>query len=154
MPTSVRESIILNLATLLATITSVNGYSNTIASVQRWKQHGNAFVDVPLIIIQEDSESRKEDTFSLTSCTMTVVLELWHRQDPASNDGTFVILNSLLADITKALKIDITRGGYALDTSVTSVEPFIAGKGEEHAGLFIEVEIEYRHQQSDPAVAG
>jgi len=154
MPDTVRENIFLNLENALNTIRVINGYDNDIQSVQRWRQNGNNLKDVPAIIVNSGPESNEDKPFPLTKCNLTIYLDLWVRQNESSTEGTDILLNSLLGDIKKALKVDITRGGNAVDTKFGDTVPFETVEGEPHAGLVIEVLIEYRHQQTDPKIVG
>lgn len=157
MPDTVREKIFLDLVTTLSGISVANGYENNIASVERWNMNGNNKASVPAIIINSGPEKDSDSVaYNLTHCLLTVFLELWVRQNETESAATATdrLLNSLLGDIKKALQTDVTRGGVAVDTEVTDIESFETIEGQQHAGLIITLEIEYRHQQQDPKVAG
>lgn len=154
MALTVRENIMANIATVLATITVANGYANTVGSVQRWKQNGNPLTTVPAIIIHEGAESNEDKPDPLTNCHLSVYLALYIRESEDAAAGTGTTLNSLLGDIVKALKVDITRGGYAADTTKKGDAPFEVVEGEAYAGLVIELDIHYRYKQTDPQIAG
>jgi hypothetical protein len=49
--------------------------------------------------------------------------------------------------------VDITRGGYALDTRVVRTEEFIAEAQSPVGGALIDVEIKYRHADGNPYAA-
>jgi hypothetical protein len=153
MPSSVRELILSNLETVLSGITTVGGYENDIASVQRWKQRGNPLKDVPCIIVTAGPEDKKKGPNPLVTARLKVYLELYSRQDETDANATDTILNSILKDIEKALYADVTRGGVAVDTDVQEVVPFGAEVGNGHSGLIIGVEILYRHLATNPAQA-
>ena len=154
MPETVREKIFQNLESVLNQVKTLNGYDNDIQSVQRWRQNGNSLKDVPAIIISSGSESNEDKPLPLTTCNLTVFLDLWIRELESSTEGTEIKLNSLLGDVKKALKQDIKRGGNAVDTSFGDTLPFETAEGEPHAGLIIQVLIKYRHQQTDPKTGG
>lgn len=150
---TVRESILANIKTVLQTVTIGNGYDNTLASVQRWRQSGNNLINVPCVIINAGPEDKQDEPNPYKTCLLTVYLDLWNRQDADSTADTDTILNSIYGDIEKALMVDITRGGYAIDTNVRSAAPFETVEGQPHAGLTIEIEIQYQHLISDPETA-
>jgi hypothetical protein len=152
MADTIREKIMDNIKTVLTAMTIANGYENDIGSVQRWRQHGNNKVTMPLIVIVEGSESNEDDAYPLTTCKLDVGIVLFVREAETSVVDTGQALNSLLGDIKKALKADITRGGNAVDTQVRSIQPFENDEGQIEAGLIIEIAILYRHQQTDPTV--
>ena len=157
MADTVREKIFANLVTTLSGISVAGGYDNNIALVERWNMNGNNKANVPAIIINSGPEKNDDDkAYNLTHCLLAVFLELWVRQNETESAATPTdkILNSLLGDIKKALAVDVTRGGNAVDTEVTDIETFETIEGQQHAGLIITVEIEYRHKQTDPQTAG
>ncbi len=151
---TVRESILDNIKTVLATVTTGNGYNNTLASVQRWKQAGNSLVEVPCVVIKGGPEEKVDEPNPLKTVNMTVYCDLWIRQDPDDTASTDTIVNSLYGDIEKALMIDRTRGGFAVDSTISAGEPFETVEGQPHAGMTIELSVQYQHQQSDPEAAG
>ncbi len=157
MADTVREKIFANLVTTLNGISVVNGYDNNIASVERWNMNGNNKASVPAVIINSGPEKDSDGkAYNLTHCLLMVFLELWVRQNETESAATPTdkILNSLLGDIKRALQADVTRAGNAVDTEITDIETFETIEGQQHAGLIITVEIEYRHKQQDPQVAG
>ena len=157
MPDTVREKIFADLVTALSAISVAGGYDNDITSVERWNMNGNNKANVPAIIINSGPEKSDDGkAYDLTHCLLTVFLELWVGKNETESAATPTdkLLNSLLGDVKKALAVDVTRGGNAVDTEITDVESFETIEGQQHAGLIITVEIEYRHKQQDPQVAG
>lgn len=151
---TVREQILANIQTTLEGVTTGNGYNNTLASVQRWSMHGNSLVDVPCVVINIGAESKLPDPNPLMTCQMRVYMDLWVRQAEDDTTPTDTLLNSIFGDIEKALAVDITRGGLAIDTLVTDSVVFETDESQPHAGLTIEINVNYRHQQNDPETAG
>lgn len=155
MSVTVRENIFANIKTAIEGITVVNHYANDITNVQRWKQNGNSLNVTPAVIVKAGPETKSPArSYNLTDCKLTVMLDLWYREAETSTADTETALNSLLGDIEKALVADITRGGYARDTKITSIVPFETVEGEPFAGLAIELEIDYANKQNDPYTAG
>lgn len=153
MSKSVREKILENLETTLALVKTEEGYNNDISSVQRWKQSGNSIVNVPCIIINGGSEPRSQHPNPLITCTLKVYLDLWIRHDEEAAESTDTYINSLILDIENALMVDYTRGGYAQNIEIVNLDPFRGVEGNPHAGVTIEVDIKYRHEQGDPTQA-
>ncbi len=151
---TIRENILANIKTTLEGITEANGYNNDIASVQRWMQRGNILKSVPCIVISAGQEDKRPEPNPLMSCRITVYLELYLRQNETDQTPTDSLINSLLGDIEKALMLDYTRGGNALDTNIRAIIPFETQEGQVNAGAVIEIEILYQHQQNDPETAG
>lgn len=152
MTTSIRESILENIKTVLEAITVVGGYNNDIESVQRWKQRGNITKDVPCIVINAGMEVKDPGPDPQSTCKFTVTLDVYMRQDDTDTTNSDTALNSLYLDIEKALMADYTRGGYAEETSIRSAVPFESVEGQPTFGIIIELEIMYRHSRTDPAV--
>ena len=155
MGDTVREKIMQNIETTMNEISKANGYSNDIASVQRWRQGGNPRTDVPCIVINCGPEEKEPVPNPLTTCMLTVNIDVWIRHDEDDVPGsTDAILNSLLGDVEKALMVDITRGGYAVDTVSERNIPFAMDEGAPHAGITMDVGIHYRHKITDPETQG
>jgi hypothetical protein len=150
---TIRERILANIKTTLEAITIANGYVNTIASVQRWDKRGNPLRQVPCIVVNAGQEEKQMSPNPYFTCRLSVYLDVWIRQDEADATATDVILSGILGDIEKAMLIDNTRGGFAIDTNIKSNVPFETVEGQPHAGLTIELEILYQHTQSDPSIA-
>ena len=150
---TIRERILANIKTTLDAITIINGYVNTIASVQRWDKRGNALRQVPCIVVNAGQEEKQMSPNPYFTCRLSVYLDVWIRQDEADSTATDIILSGILGDIEKALMIDNTRGGFAIDTNIKSNVPFETVEGQPHAGLTIELEVLYQHTQSDPSIA-
>lgn len=155
MATSVRESILASLKTALALISTANGYENNITGgVQRFNQNGNSLVTVPTIVVIGGSEEKSsKEAHNLTDCKLTVYLVAWARHDSESVVDTDTVVNSLILDVEKAIMVDVTRGGKAVDTNVVNVEPLDSVEGQPYCGAILEVEIWYRHTITDPATA-
>ena len=151
MPNTVRENIFANLKTTLETIVAGATYDNTVAEVRRYNINDQALGSYPLIVITPGTETGNDEAFPLLKCVLEVILEVWISPAEDETTATDTLLNSLLGDIKRSLMQDITRGGYAVDTTVgTLVEPFESLRGQAEAGYFITVKIEYRHDQTNP----
>jgi len=154
MSTTIREYILENIKTVLAAIVAGETYNNTIASAQRYKSNGNDLINIPCIIITAGPENKDPSPSPLYTCKLTVFIDIWTRQPETDTTSTDTILNSLLGDVEKALMIDITRGGYAIDTNFLSNVPFDTVEGSPHIGITVSVEITYQHLWTDPASVG
>ena len=150
MPNTIRENIFQNVKSALSLISVANGFDNNIASVQQWDVNGNTLASTPTIIVNSGPEDGSDNAYPLTTCSLKIFLTLWTRIDEGSGSAPDTVLNSLLGDIKRKLKEDITRGGNAVDTAVTSVEPFDTIEGQGEVGLVITLEIKYRHAQNNP----
>ena len=152
MSISIRELILQDIETTLKTITVANGYNNTLASVQRWKQHGNDTRLMPFVVINAGLEAKQPANSDQKVCKFSIYLDLWMRQDDTDITDTDIILNSLLLDIEKALMIDIARNDKAENTEIVNIVPFETVEGQPNCGLIIELEITYQHKNADSSV--
>jgi len=143
---TIRENILLNLKSTLEAITKAHGYNNDIASVQRWSQRGPALASMPTIIINAGPEEKKPEPNPLVTCTFNVYIDIWTNHLESDTRSSDEILDSLLGDVEKALMIDITRGGYAIDTNVLRNYPFQAIEGQPSIGISIDLEIIYQQE--------
>lgn len=150
MSESIRELILKNLKTTMQGITVANGYNYTIASVQRWESKGNNYAAVPCIVINSGPEDKEEGPDPQTTCKFTVFIEATYRQDDDSTENSDSIISKLLADIEKALTVDITRGNNAENTKILGNILFETTEGERSFGVIINLEILYRHKNTDP----
>ena len=151
MAQTIRDKVLSNLKTVLETITTANGYSNSLKKVSRWDQRSNPLSDTPCLTIALANESKEPEPNPLYTCRLTVLLEVWvcqKKSDPLSTDE---LLCSLLGDVEKCVMQDITRGGFAKDTDIKGSQPFEGVEGQPYAGIVVELEIEYEHNQLDPA---
>jgi hypothetical protein len=153
MSISRRELILANIETVLNTITIPNGYENTLARVERWKQRGNSIKDIPCAIISAGREEKEATPYPQSTAKLTVFIDIWTRQVDTDTSNTDTLLDSLLLDIEKAVMLDYARGGYAENTEIRGITPFETIEGSPSCGLMIELEITYKHKQMDPALA-
>lgn len=148
MADTIREKILDNIETTLNLIKTISGYSNTIASVQKYKQTGNEYVLTPCVIILAGQETLEKQSGFYTRAKFQVLLGLV-TVAPTDTDAT---LNSLLGDIQKALMADYTRGTLAENTTIQTIVPYEQQEGEPYAGLIITLEIQYLFKTSDPTL--
>lgn len=149
---SVRERILANIKTTLEGITQASGYNFdfTPGTVQRWSMHGNAPVDIPMIIITPGDEQEEPSVHPFTECNLSVFLSVFYINDKNDSVPTDTYLNRLQLDIKKAVFLDHTRGGEAIDTDIVSTSPFVSVEGQHYAGLMIELKVKYRHLRNNP----
>lgn len=156
MPTPIRELIIQNIKTTLESITTSNGYNFDVKEVKRLMnvpQKENAY---PVIYIQEGLPEGGEEVVTpgrgkvlgKTTRILTTKLSFWLRDSNRANRPTQA--NLLLADIHKAMTVDVQRGGNAINTSETANILWLEENSDHLAGGKVEFEIEYRHKEGDP----
>lgn len=160
MADSVREQIMKNVQSTLEAVTVENGYVNTLRSVQRFQQGGQQLSAVPVAVLIEggddvDLEGPLAGSYSLTSRTLTVSVVLIHRQDLDTDARSATeLMNTIIADVQKAMQVDHTRGGLALDTNEAGIGEMDVEDGQPELVQTIGYRIQYRHRRTDPTIAG
>jgi hypothetical protein len=151
---SLRELVMKNIKTTLATITTGGGYANTVASVQRYRTGGQSQTVFPMIIIREGAETSKDEPLGKISHQLAVDLLLIVVHDPATDAReSDEVMNSFLADVQKAMLTDRSRGGYAVDTKLLGSEPLDVEDSNTDVQQVCSWEVHYRHSNTNPAVA-
>lgn len=160
MADSVAERIMKQLQATIEGVTVSNGYANTIHSVQRFQADGQPAVHGNGVLIIDGDDSVEFDgplagAYSLLSRRRHVDLVLIAQQDP-DEDGRSAseLLNSLEADVRKAVNADHTRGGDALDTQETQAGEIDVQVGMPELRRIVGYDIRYRHRRTDPTIAG
>lgn len=149
-----------NIQTTLEGITVDNGYGHTLRSVQRFRQDGQVLNDVPVAVLMEGSDDVDFDgplngAYTLTSRTLTLSVVLIQRQDTDSDVRSATeVMSGLLADVQRAMQVDHTRGGLALDTHEVGIGEMDVEEGQPELVQTIGYRISYRHRRTDPTVAG
>jgi hypothetical protein len=158
MADSVRELIMKNLQTTLEGVTVANGYANSLLSVQRFLQPGQTVTETPVVLLLEGEddvslEGPLAGAGSLVSRTLNVGLLIIDRQQTDTDQrSASERMNSLVADIQKALQVDYQRGGHAIDTNEVSVSPLDVEEGQPELSLTMVYAIKYRHRRNDPTL--
>ena len=149
---SIRELIVKNRFAALERITRANGYDNTVASVQRKMQEGQAFSDIPMLILNEDDDEKSsESTWPIIQKRLMLFITIITRIDTlVDSRSADEVINSLRCDVERAWMADSTCGGYALDTNYESSGPLDVLEGQPEIGAFIAFSVNYRHNRTDP----
>jgi len=149
MADSVREKIIKNIVTTLQAVVPP-AYTTTIRKVERIKTVGLNIQEFPTILIIPADETKTQEPLDKYTTKFGIILECWIR-----NQGDISVeVNTLLADVEKALMTDYTRGGVAVDTKLVSNSAFYNEVNKPYGGIEIRIEIHYRHKYNDPYTAG
>lgn len=151
MSNSQRENIIANVVTALGNVTTGNGYNNTLVSVQRFQQDGLSIASVPCAVVNFDQERKTVGPLDRVTCTLDIGIDVWAVHDPASVSGsTATLIDSLAADVEKAVMQDTSRGGLARDCYIETVSPFRLTEGMPVVGQSIRLVCIHVTDISDP----
>lgn len=128
-----RENIMANLLTAIQAINGAPTYTNTVTGDMVVSREPLELVELarsanlPAALLQEDTQtfdyhfeqSAAMVPADLTMSTMNMtVLALLEKRGGVNTE-----LNAWMADILKAVMVDITRGGAAFDTILVSIGP-------------------------------
>lgn len=154
MADSIRETIMKNVQSTLEGITVAAGYANTIQSVQRYRQAGQDVRLAPGALVSEGDEEIDEGPLSgangLVTKRLTVGVLLYARQEPTDTKSGDEVINSLQADVEKALATTYTRGGKAIDTKEVGNGRLDPEDGVPELNRLLIYELHYRHRREDP----
>lgn len=145
------EQIIQNVVSTIGIVTVTNGFANTITSVERPNPGiGNVGKNLAAVVYQgnpepiEDSIQTGREWMHPINILITVV------ESEGSSTPIDQRINSIRADVEKALMADITRGGLAIDTLVRAPQLgdilITAHQGE----VTVVVDVQYRTLWNDP----
>tara|TARA_R100000655_G_scaffold85285_1_gene124945 strand:+ start:26155 stop:26610 length:456 start_codon:yes stop_codon:yes gene_type:complete len=137
MGTPARSSILSNLSTTLASITTGNGYNVTVVTVE---PVGKAWAGVPqglkpwigYVPLAEQLEYLPGDQIRCV-LPIQIIVHISEATQPARQTK----LNNLLDDIIAALNVDTTRGSNAISTTVLSVDTDEGSPDAMHEGTMI-----------------
>lgn len=157
MANSNRKRIVDNVISTLAAINGAGGgYNLTVGEAKRGFKHYNA---VPEDLLASGKfcvygagadEERKNHTQREFRSTISISLVAYVMvANAADTEALEQALDNLLEDITKALMVDVTRGGYAVTTEIGEID---ADKGAfaPFAAVEIVVKCEYRAAVTAP----
>lgn len=156
MADSVRELILKDIVTTLQTVTVANGYGNTLQSVQRFQQGGQVLSETPMVVVMEgedqvSAQGPLSGSVGLTTRNLTVNTVLIHRQDDETDARPATeVMNSLVADVQKAMLTTFSRGGHAIDTTELGIGELDAEEGQPELVQTIAFRVQYRHRFDDP----
>jgi hypothetical protein len=156
MSDSIREQIMKNIQTTLQGITIAGGYANELTAVERVLQRGQSSTPPMAYVLEGDdnitgsADSGPVGLLLRRTLTLGVVLVVQQDEDIDAKSASEV-MNSLIADVQKALQVDYQRGGLAIDTLEDSVSAIQQDEGMPTLSSVIAYRIDYRHRRTDPA---
>ena len=141
MADAISQQIMDAIGTRLAGITIANGYaSNAGNSVFTDRVTPFIETELPGIIYRDPDEDEEALTMGYLHLTMKVEIEVMAYGPTAPKD----VRNVLVADVKKAVRVDLSWGGLALDTRITGRSIQIEHMERLIASAVIRLEIDYR----------
>lgn len=147
-----------HLQSTLEAITVANGYATTLNAVERVLQRGQSSQPPMAYVLEGDDDANQGPIFgadSLLSRTLNVGVVLVVQQDEDTDSrSASEAMNSLIADVQKAVQVDHSRGGLAVNTEESSVSAVQIEEGLPVLSSTIAYRVSYRHRRTDPTIGG
>ena len=156
----IQAQITQDLINAIASVTPANGYNTTVACVERMRTILEINDRYPYALVIENAGDVTEEFSSGAEEDLHYLV--WYfapindavNPDPlVSNVNTeFAYVNrNVAADIIKAIKKDVSRGGMAQYTKCTSWDYGIyIDNGEALPGVYLLIDVQTRVDQNDP----
>jgi len=150
-----RKRILQNIEQELEKILKADGFHNNVEKGAVVRTVGSYFTlkEYPALFIIAGAETAAENSPGLTLWELVVTIECHIRVgDPLTlADRT----EDILSDVRKAMHVDTTRGGNAIDTSTISAEPpTIIDTEDLKASVRTDFLIRFRTDRDDPESQG
>jgi hypothetical protein len=134
-------------------VTTVTGLTTTTTKVYRSRVYPIASGKLPGLCVYTQSESIESATLTRPRTkmrTLDVVIEGY----ALANSNLDNTLDQISLEVEEAMVTDVTRGGKAKDTELTSVEIEQVGEGETQAGIVrMTFTVTYATLENDAEVA-
>lgn len=151
-PKSVKEMILEDVQTTLLGIKIANGYHFDVLAVERYKIAGWQAYTFPTLAVVGVKEDKKaiEGGPARMDVKLALAVTCILTADPAADAEEEH--NMLQLDVEAAMQVDVSRGGYAIDTTCLGDDLEIV---EAQVPFFVSsilFEVRYRHSRTDPTV--
>lgn len=143
----IRKLILDNVRTTLAAIEPGGGFRTTVKRAEHIGLNALDLVTYPFIAIGPPSFSYEDSQYRKMAVEMTITLLLVVRTSTEAVET----MHDFLEDVSLALRADVTRGGYAIDTHIRRDTPAVPVVSEPVFSTEVEVAISYRYLATDPS---
>lgn len=150
MSTPVIEQIAENLKTTVAGITVANGYNHTLTPIRPRRNDWSDVAPVDgMVLISQDGDAPIDNAaLSTMQFAQEFMMDCVVLDSDAAETSIDTRINQVKSDIRKALLVDATRGGLAIDTMIGPSSKFDDGNGL--TGITVTCVIIYRTNLTDP----
>jgi hypothetical protein len=152
MANSRRKRIIDNVISTLAAVTTGGGYNFTIGQAARGFKNFNAIAEdlFPVVYAAGADEKRVNMTNGEFRSDLMISLVGYVRvADAANTEALEQAIDNLIEDITKALMVDTTRGGFSTLTEIGEIDTD-KGAFSPYASVELVVRCQYRVSAATP----
>ena len=127
MPEPIEYRIVQSLQTALRGIAIANGYHHDVAVLAVKLDANSAVEDLigdearrPFFILELTKDAFIYQPAGRARIQMPAIIHAVHESDPTEDESWVRTYYRLCADIERAVALDLTRGGFAIDTRVLS----------------------------------
>jgi len=152
---SIRERIVDDVVTALEGITLANGYGFEVVKVYREAFAAINFPAYPVFNVIEVDEN--DETRLLGGTIGATTGSKWHHTLTLAvgclieaRDNASESVNEMLAAVQRAVMVEPTRGGLAIDTKLAGSQQFVEIDTEPVGLLQVKLDITYRHSYLNP----
>lgn len=147
MADSIREKILANIeTTTLEGITIAAGYGVNIGQVERGKVNALSLERFPAALIFPGEDEPQSLISDITDRTWQILLFLW----VVAQKDISKAMEIFLAAVQKAMIVDYTRGGNAMDTAEGTIMTIRIEEEDTQGGFLLNYSIRYRTKRGDP----
>lgn len=115
-----RQQIIDAIETRLKTILTTGGYAtNAGQHVYVWRTTPLADADLPALLVSDTGVTKNMDVSTLDTDYWDLLVDI---EAATTGSSSREVMRSILADVRKAVKVDLTWGGLALHTAFESAD--------------------------------
>lgn len=125
MANSNRKRILDNIVSTVAAITTGGGYNSSVGECKRGFKHFNAVPEdkFPAAYLAGADEKRVNSAQRTFTSDIEASLVLYVKgADAGDPEALEQALDNFIEDVTKALMVDVTRGGYAVTTELGDID--------------------------------
>ena len=154
MSTSVLEYIAVNVLASINAITIENGYNQILVGVRPNRDDFESIApeNGTVLIVEAPAERPEIQMDGAEEWLQPFVCMAYVIVSDGAAGSVETKYAQVVADIEKKMKIDPTRGGYAIDTKIRAARPFTDKKGR--SGIAVPVVVHYRTVYGNPYTKG
>ena len=145
------EHIAENIKTAVSAITIANSFNQDLVGIRPKRRdfRDAAWGDGTVLISQREKVPSDEAVIGSATWWVQFALAAIVIDSDDAETSIDTRLNQVAADIEKKMMVDVTRGGYAIDTRLDGAGPFISDDGS-ISGVMVMVSVLYRTKIEDP----
>jgi hypothetical protein len=157
MADTIIDQIVDDLKATLLTVTTGNGYETTVESVyepltiQGYTKPPMKSLQVQLTMMDgvRNPEIDLQSNPPRVGWNQNIDMNLIYRPSDSNTTPIRVTLNKFWADVIKAMYIDYTRGGLALNQEISNPE-WMLNQEDGFIAIACILTIQYRHKENNP----